>query len=156
MKVGTSGSLQLLYLSHSYFRSYGARFSDKDIFLAKYLQDAAIAVGTLLVTMKFAYDVVVNNSFLTMCASIRSIYSVVCWFIMDGLFAHYVNDMYLRFRELNKIAIQHSKEILSVSCIDLATNSNTFIKCNNALITKIRAIRYIHHELYVLTTKVLA
>ncbi|XP_012224576.1 putative gustatory receptor 28a [Linepithema humile] len=139
----------------SILESYGARFSDKDIFLAKHLQDAGTATAILFVVMKYTYDIIINNSFQSICYSVRSWYPIVCLLIMDGLFTHCINDMYLRFRELNKIAIQHSKEkALSVSCVDLATNSNTFVECNTALITKIRAIRYIHHELYVLATKI--
>jgi len=138
------------------FRSYGARFSDKDIFFAKYLQDAATATAILLVLMKYVYDIILDNSFPSICYSVHSWYPIVCLLIMDGLFAHYVNDVYLRFRELNKIAIRCSKEIPSVSCIDLATNSNMFVRCNSVPVTKIHFIRYIHHELYVLATKVLA
>lgn len=139
-----------------YFRLYGARFSDKDIFLAKYLQDAAIAIITLLVLMKHVYDIIATNSFQLIYYSLRSWYTIVCLLFMDGLFAHYVNDIYLRLRELNKILIEHTKkENLSISYIDFITKSNMFKKKrNNVLITKLRSIQYIHHRLHVLATKV--
>lgn len=66
-----------------------------------------------------------------------------------------MNDIYLRFRELNKITIQHSRENLSVSYIDFTASSNSFNKSNSTVITKIRLIQHIHHGLYILATKVI-
>jgi hypothetical protein len=86
--------------------------------------------------------------------SLHSWYSIVCLLILDGLFIHCVNNIYLRFRELNKIAIQHSKEKTLISCVDITTNLNTFNKHNNTIIMKIHLIQRIHHELYILATKV--
>ncbi|XP_020295684.1 putative gustatory receptor 28b [Pseudomyrmex gracilis] len=147
---------QDMFVIDSILELYGARFSDKDIFFAKYLQDAAIAIITLLVLIKHAYDIIASNSFQLIYYSLRSWYPIVCLLFMDGLFAHYVNDIYLRLRELNKIVIEHTKkENLSVSYIDFITDSNILKKkWNNVLITKLRSIQYIHHRLHVLATKV--
>ncbi|RLU16840.1 hypothetical protein DMN91_010908 [Ooceraea biroi] len=103
--------------------------------------------------MKYIYDIILNNSFQLIYFSLRSWYTIVCWLIMDGIFAHCVNDIYLRLRELNKIAIQYSKEKLSVSSVDFTTNSNAFNKHNDVVVIGIRLIQHIHHGLYVLSTK---
>lgn len=109
--------------------------------------------ASLLITMKCSYLVVVYNSIELIWYAIRSWYPMICLLIMDGLFCHYVNDIYLRFHELNKIAMQHSKETLSVSYIDFAT-IDTYNKRNNLVISKIRSIQHIHHALFVLAMKV--
>ncbi|XP_026829719.1 putative gustatory receptor 28b isoform X2 [Ooceraea biroi] len=145
---------QEVYTIDSILESYGARISKKDIFLLQYLQDAVTATVALLVAMKYIYDIILNNSFQLIYFSLRSWYTIVCWLIMDGIFAHCVNDIYLRLRELNKIAIQYSKEKLSVSSVDFTTNSNAFNKHNDVVVIGIRLIQHIHHGLYVLSTKV--
>ncbi|XP_026829720.1 uncharacterized protein LOC105274656 isoform X3 [Ooceraea biroi] len=144
---------QEVYTIDSILESYGARISKKDIFLLQYLQDAVTATVALLVAMKYIYDIILNNSFQLIYFSLRSWYTIVCWLIMDGIFAHCVNDIYLRLRELNKIAIQYSKEKLSVSSVDFTTNSNAFNKHNDVVVIGIRLIQHIHHGLYVLSTK---
>lgn len=136
-----------------YFRFYGARFTEKDIFLAKHLQDIVTAIIVLLDVMKTVYDIITDNSFSVICFCLFNWYCKMCMLIIDGLFTHYINDIYLRCRELNKITIQHLKENLSVSYIDFTANS--FNKCNSAAITKIRSIQHIHHGLYILATKVI-
>lgn len=147
--------LVYVYLVASYFRSYGARFTDKDIFLMKHLQDTVIAIIVFLDVMKNIYDIIDAYSFQVICFSLYTWYCRMCIIIMDGLFSHHINDIYLRFRELNKITKQHSRENLSVSYIDFTASSNLFNKCNNAVIIKIRSIQYIHHGLYILATKVI-
>lgn len=142
-------------LLHTYFRSYGARFTDKDIFLIKHLQNIVAAVMTLLDLMKSFYDIMMDNSYQEICLRFFYWYGRMCILIMDGLFSHQINDIYLRFRELNKITIQHSRENLSISHIDFTASSNSFNKCNNPVITKIRSIQHIHHGLYILATKVI-
>lgn len=79
----------------------------------------------------------------------------MCIVIIDGLFTHYINDIYLRFRELNKITVQHSRENLIISYIDFTASSNSFNADNNVVIIKIRSIQHIHHGLYILATKVI-
>lgn len=136
-----------------YFRSYGAKFSKKDIFLA-HLQDAVIMIVTLLVMMKYVYNIIVNNSYQLICYFLQSWYSIVCLLFIDGLFTHYINDIYLRFRELNKIAIQRSKENLSILYVDFIANLNICNEYSCTVVTKIRLIQHIHHELYILAIKV--
>ncbi|XP_029162192.1 uncharacterized protein LOC114933783 [Nylanderia fulva] len=144
---------QEMFIIDSMFESYGAQISKKDIFFAEYLQDAVIMIVAFFAIMKYAYDIIVNNSYELIYYSLQSWYSMVCLLFIDGLFTHYVNNIYLRFRELNKIAI-HSKENLSISYIDFTTNLNIFNKCSCAIITKICLIQHIHHGLYVLAIKV--
>ncbi|XP_050447810.1 gustatory receptor 68a-like [Cataglyphis hispanica] len=144
---------QEMFIIDSMFESYGARFSEKDIFFA-YLQDAAIMIVALLVMMKYAYDIIAYNSYQLIYYSLQSWYSIVCLLFMDGLFTHYINDIYLRFRELNKIAIQHSRENLWISYVDFIANLNMCNKCNYTLIAKLRLIQHIHHNLYILATKI--
>lgn len=114
--------------------------------------------AALLVTMRYTYDTIGNYSFDSICYSLHSCYSVLCLLIMDGLFAHCVNDIYLRFRELNEIAIRHSREKTTLlSLIDRETSiTGNFNARNDATLRKIRSIQHIHHELYVLATKVLS
>jgi len=136
------------------FRSYGARFTDKDIFFAKHLQNIVTAIIVLLNVMKNIYDIITNNSFSMICFCLFSWYCRMCMLIIDGLFTHYINDIYLRFRELNNIAIQHLRENLSISYIDFIANSNSFNN-NSAVIIKIHSIQHVHHGLYILMTKVI-
>lgn len=139
----------------SYFRSYGVRFTDKDIFFAKHLQDIVIAIIVFLDVMNSIYNIIDNfNSFQRIYYLLFSWYYRMCNIIINGLFGHYINDIYLRFREMNKIMTQHSRENLSVSYTDFTASSNLFNKCNNAII-KIRSIQYIHHGLYILAIKVI-
>ncbi|XP_072750561.1 uncharacterized protein [Anoplolepis gracilipes] len=146
---------QEVFIIDSMFELYGARFSKKDIFCA-HLQDATIIIVALLAMMKYVYDIIVNNSYQLICYFLQSWYSIVCLLFMDGLFIHYVNDIYLRFHELNKIAIQHPRENLSISYVNFIANLN-IIQCNKynyTVITKIRLIQHIHHTLYILATKI--
>lgn len=111
-------------------------------------------IVALLVMMNYAYDIIAYNSYQLIYYSLQSWYSIVCLLFMDGLFTHYINDIYLRFRELNKIAIQHSRENLWISYVDFIANLNMCNKCNYTVITKLRLIQHIHHSLYILATKV--
>lgn len=119
----------------------------------KHLQDAVMLAISLFITMKYSYERIANNSTELIWLSIHNWYSVVCLLVMDGLLSHYVNDIYLRFRELNKIATQHSKDKLSVSYINFTT-ADAYNKRNSLVISKIRSIQHIHHTLTVLTMKV--
>ncbi|XP_025073077.1 putative gustatory receptor 28b [Pogonomyrmex barbatus] len=142
-----------IFIIDSIFESYGAKFSDEDIFFTKYIQDIATAIITLFVIMENAYDIITNNSFQLICFFLHDWYFLLYELVMSGLFAHYINDIYLRFRKLNKIAIKYSRENLSISCIGFSTNSNSFNKCDSTVIIKIRLLQHIHHELYILATK---
>ncbi|XP_029680235.1 uncharacterized protein LOC115245881 isoform X3 [Formica exsecta] len=144
---------QEMFIIDSMFESYGARFSKKDIFLA-HLQDAAIMIVALFIMIKYAYDIITNNSYQLIYYYLQSWYCIVCLLFMDGLFTHYINDIFLRFRELNKIAIQHSRENLWISYVDFIANLNMCNKCNYTVITKLRLIQHIHHGLYILATKI--
>ncbi|XP_025261909.1 putative gustatory receptor 28a [Camponotus floridanus] len=145
--------LQEMFIIDTIFELYGVKFSKKDIFLA-HLQDAAIMIVALLVMMKYAYDIIATNSYQLICYFLQSWYSIVCLLFMDGLFTHYINDMYLRFRELNKIAIQRSKENLSIIYVDFIANLNMCNEYSCTVVTKIRLIQHIHHGLYILATKI--
>jgi len=111
-------------------------------------------IVALLVMMKYAYDIIATNSYQLICYFLQSWYSILCLLFMDGLFTHYINDMYLRFRELNKIAIQRSKENLSIIYVDFIANLNMCNEYSCTVVTKIRLIQHIHHGLYILATKV--
>ncbi|XP_029680234.1 putative gustatory receptor 28b isoform X2 [Formica exsecta] len=121
---------QEMFIIDSMFESYGARFSKKDIFLA-HLQDAAIMIVALFIMIKYAYDIITNNS-----------YQLIYYYLQSW------------FRELNKIAIQHSRENLWISYVDFIANLNMCNKCNYTVITKLRLIQHIHHGLYILATKI--
>lgn len=74
---------------------------------------------------------------------------------MDGLFTHYINDIYLRFRELNKIAEQHWREELSIAYIHHFTVVNWVDKPRkDGIFSKIRSIQRVHHKLFILAAKV--
>ncbi|XP_071644455.1 uncharacterized protein [Temnothorax longispinosus] len=145
---------QETFVIDSILESYGARFTNNDIFLA-HLQDIVTAKIALLDTMKTLYDIIAySNLFKDIPFTMFNWYCRMCILITNGLFSHHIYDIYLRSRELNKIAVQHSRENLSVSYVDFTTSSSLlFNKCNNAVITKFRSIQYVHHELYILATK---
>ncbi|XP_071644454.1 uncharacterized protein [Temnothorax longispinosus] len=146
---------QETFVIDSILESYGARFTNNDIFLA-HLQDIVTAKIALLDTMKTLYDIIAySNLFKDIPFTMFNWYCRMCILITNGLFSHHIYDIYLRSRELNKIAVQHSRENLSVSYVDFTTSSSLlFNKCNNAVITKFRSIQYVHHELYILATKI--
>ncbi|XP_032665058.1 gustatory receptor for sugar taste 43a-like isoform X2 [Odontomachus brunneus] len=144
---------QEMLIIDSILESYGAQFSDKDIFIMKHLQDAVTVTLSLFFTMKCSYERITSNSTELIWLSIHTWYSVICLLVIDGLLSHYVNDIYLRFRELNKIAAQHSKDKLLVSYINFTT-ADAYDKRNDLVISKIRSIQHIHYTLTVLAMKV--
>ncbi|XP_071562309.1 uncharacterized protein [Temnothorax nylanderi] len=147
---------QETFIMDSILELYGARFTNKDIFLA-HLQDIATAIIALLEVMKTFYNIITDDDKRLghICLAVINWYCRMCILITNGLFSHHIYDIYLRSRELNKIAVQHSKETLSISYINSTTSSNLlFNKCNNAVITKFRSIQHIHHGLYILATKI--
>ncbi|XP_011874660.1 PREDICTED: uncharacterized protein LOC105565789 isoform X2 [Vollenhovia emeryi] len=144
---------QEMFMVDSLLESYGARFTDRDIFFAKHLQDIAVAIIILLDVAENIFNIIADYSFQMICTCFFNWYTRTYVTMIDGLFSHHMNDIYLRFRELNKITIQHSRENLSVSYIDFTASSNLFNKRSNAVVTKIRSIQHIHHGLYILATK---
>ncbi|XP_011874659.1 PREDICTED: putative gustatory receptor 28b isoform X1 [Vollenhovia emeryi] len=145
---------QEMFMVDSLLESYGARFTDRDIFFAKHLQDIAVAIIILLDVAENIFNIIADYSFQMICTCFFNWYTRTYVTMIDGLFSHHMNDIYLRFRELNKITIQHSRENLSVSYIDFTASSNLFNKRSNAVVTKIRSIQHIHHGLYILATKI--
>lgn len=140
-----------------FFRSYGARASGKDIVFVQYLQNAIIMAGVLFTGMRFIYQKFFSNEPVKpIWVFVHFFYTINYSIIIDGLFLHYVNDVYLRYRELNKIAEQHWREELSVAYIHFtATNrGNAFNERKDTVVTKIRSIQHIHHRLYIVAKKV--
>lgn len=119
----------------------------------KHLQDAIIVPLSLFTMMNYFHEIIANNSIDSISLSILNSYSVISLLVIDGLFCHYVNDIYLRFKELNKIAIQHSKDKLLIFYVDF-TAAGRYDKRNDFVSSKLRSIQHIHHILTVLAIKV--
>ncbi|KAL0115073.1 hypothetical protein PUN28_010568 [Cardiocondyla obscurior] len=145
---------QEMFMVDSILELYGARFTAKDIFIIKYLQNIGAAVIMLLDIALNVHTVYWNSTFEITSFCLFNFYCRMCMLVMDGLFSHHINNIYLRFRELNKITIQHSRDNLSVSCIDFDVSANLGNKYNNAVVTKIRSIQHLHHRLYILAKKI--
>ncbi|XP_014477032.1 PREDICTED: uncharacterized protein LOC106745697 [Dinoponera quadriceps] len=144
---------QEMLIVDSILESYGAQFSNKDIFIAKNLQDGVIISYWFLIVILFSQAAIVHKSIYIMWYTFRAIYLCVSMLLTFGLFSHYVNDIYLRFRELNKIAMRHSEEKLTVSYIEFTT-AGVYDKHDGLVNSKIRSIQHIHHTLFVLAKKV--